>query len=124
LLHLRIVCYRCYRALPLVPLTHRQNLGAVDSDIELPRRLTTNIPFTGDRAEVGFATLDSESDLDGVDSLSSVKWGEAHRSGGPVRKIVYLQDFALLAVGIVVCVVSTVMSIKSIHQKLSSGQTC
>ena len=124
LLHLRIVCYRTYRALPLVPLTQRHNLGAVDSDIELPRRLATNIPFTDDRADAGFASLDSEADLDCVDSLNSVKWGQAHRTGGPVRRMVYFHDYVLLAVGTMVCVVSTVMSIKSIHQKLSSGQAC
>lgn len=65
--------------------------------------------------------MEFEDDLDGSASLD---WDSAHRTGGPVRRLVYIQDFALLVVGTAVCVVSTVMSVKSIHQQLTSGQTC
>ncbi len=45
-------------------------------------------------------------------------------AGGPVRRYVIVQDIALLCVGTLVCTASTILSVISIYDKLSSGEAC
>lgn len=140
LLHLRIVCYRAHRRLPLVPLADRLHDHTADCDIELPRRLTTNIPFqdTFSKEDTTHASVfnndidqwkDSEfggnGDPDSSDSSKDNRPGSNEVPiGAPVKRIVVLQDIVLLCVGSVVCAVSTVHSVISIYEKLTSGQAC
>lgn len=140
LLHLRIVCYRAHSRLPLVPLADRLHDHTTDCDIELPRRLTTNIPFqeTFSKEDSTLPAVfcnnidewkDSEFGGNGnPDSSESFKDNGPESNtvpiGGPVKRIVVLQDVILLCVGSVVCAVSTVLSVISIYEKLTSGQAC
>eukprot|EP01032_Pedospumella_encystans_P017187 gene17187-19595_t len=125
LLHLRIVCYRAHRRLPLVPLAARLPVSTESYEIELPRRLTTNIPFHELQKPDSEQSFAFDRDVEGYQTSSdSLKDSNNVPVGVPVRRYVVVQDIALLCVGTVVCVVSTVLSVISIYEKLSSGQAC